>query len=24
YIKLKLEGSELISDNTRGIEQVYF
>ncbi|MEF1211244.1 type VI secretion system lipoprotein TssJ, partial [Vibrio alginolyticus] len=23
-IKLKLEGSELISDNTRGIEQVYF
>ncbi|EGQ8092648.1 type VI secretion system lipoprotein TssJ [Vibrio vulnificus] len=24
YIKLKLEGSELISDKTRGIEQVYF
>lgn len=24
YIKLKLEGSELISDYTRGVEQVYF
>ncbi|NMV42881.1 type VI secretion system lipoprotein TssJ, partial [Vibrio parahaemolyticus] len=24
YSKLKLEGSELSSDNTRGIEQVYF
>lgn len=24
FIRLKLEGSELISDNTRGIEQVYF
>ena len=24
FLNLKLEGSELISDNTRGIEQVYF